>query len=51
MHKGRDDEARRSLARLMTLSPDAPEVDRELDEISTALAADRALGQGSYLGW
>ncbi|KAG2356514.1 monosaccharide importer [Suillus spraguei] len=38
MHKGREDEARRSLA-----------LDLELDEIATALAADRAIGQGSYI--
>lgn len=49
MHKGREDEARRSLARLMTMPPESPEVDLELDEIATALAADRAIGQGSYI--
>jgi SP family sugar:H+ symporter-like MFS transporter len=51
MHKGREDEARRSLARLMTMPPESPEVELELDEIATALAADRAIAQGSYLGW
>jgi MFS transporter, SP family, sugar:H+ symporter len=51
MHKGREDEARHALARLMTMPPDSPEVGLELDEISTALEADRALGSGSYLGW
>ncbi|KAG2336540.1 monosaccharide importer [Suillus weaverae] len=49
MHKGREDEARRALARLMTMPPESPEVELELDEIVTALAADRAIGQGSYL--
>jgi hypothetical protein len=33
------------------MPPDSPEVELELDEIATALEADRALGQGSYLGW
>ncbi|KAG2360202.1 monosaccharide importer [Suillus spraguei] len=49
VHKGRKDEARRSLARLMTMPPESPEVDLELDEIATALTADRAIGQGSYI--
>ncbi|KAG2034682.1 monosaccharide importer [Suillus americanus] len=51
MHKGRENEARRALARLMTMPPESPEVELELDEIATALAADRAIGQGSYIGW
>ena len=50
MHKGREDAARNALARLMTMPPDSPEVELELDEIATALEADRALGQGSYIG-
>ncbi|KAG1779900.1 hypothetical protein EV702DRAFT_1194655 [Suillus placidus] len=49
MHKGREDEARRALARLMTMPIESPEVELELDEIVTALAADRAIAQGSYL--
>jgi hypothetical protein len=50
LHKGREEEARKALARLMTLPPDSSAVDFELDEIATALEADRALGQGSYIG-
>jgi hypothetical protein len=34
----------------MTMPPDSSAVEYELDEIATALEADRALGQGSYLG-
>ena len=34
----------------MTMPRDSPEVELELDEIVTALEADRALGGGSYLG-
>ncbi|KAG1806982.1 monosaccharide importer [Suillus subaureus] len=49
MHKGREDEARRALARFMTMPPESPEVELELDEIATALAADRAVAQGSYI--
>ncbi|KAG1843306.1 monosaccharide importer [Suillus subalutaceus] len=49
MHKGREDEARRALARFMTMPPESPEVELELDEIATALAADRAIGQGTYM--
>jgi len=49
LHKGREEEARRALARLMTMPPDSSAVEYELDEIATALEADRALGQGSYL--
>jgi hypothetical protein len=51
MHKNRENAARNALARLMTMPPDSPEVELELDEIATALEADRALGQGSYIGW
>lgn len=38
------------MARLMTMPAESSEVELELDEIATALEADRAIGQGSYLG-
>ncbi|KAG6836088.1 hypothetical protein H0H93_011500 [Arthromyces matolae] len=47
--KGRDEAGRNALARLLTTSTDAPEVESEYQEIMAALEADRKLGSGSYL--
>lgn len=49
LQKGNEDAARNALARLMTMPAESSEVELELDEIATALEADRAIGQGSYL--
>jgi SP family sugar:H+ symporter-like MFS transporter len=50
LYRGRTEQAKRALGRLLTRSPDSMEVEIERAEIMTALDADRALGQGSYLG-
>ncbi|KAF8887271.1 general substrate transporter [Gymnopilus junonius] len=46
--KGRHEEARRSIGRLMTLPPDAPEVEAEAVEITTALTVEQQASQGGY---
>ncbi|TFK75035.1 MFS monosaccharide transporter [Pluteus cervinus] len=45
---GREADAAHSLSRLTRLAPNDPEVQAELDEIRTALEAERALGESSY---
>ncbi|PPQ96345.1 hypothetical protein CVT26_005029 [Gymnopilus dilepis] len=45
--KGRHEDARRSLGRLMTLPSDAPEVEAEAVEITTALAVEKEAAQGN----
>jgi SP family sugar:H+ symporter-like MFS transporter len=47
--KGRQAEARKALGRLMTLPSDAPEVEAEAVEITTALAVEQEASQGGYL--
>jgi SP family sugar:H+ symporter-like MFS transporter len=49
LYKGRTDQARRALARLMSASHDTPEVEAEMAEISLALEAERAVSSNSYL--
>ncbi|KAF8165953.1 monosaccharide importer [Crassisporium funariophilum] len=46
--KGRQQEARKSLGRLMTRPHDSPEVESECLEISTALEVENKTGSGSY---
>jgi len=48
LFKDRKDEAKRSLGRLMTLPPDAPQVEAEALEIQLALDEERAVGANSY---
>ncbi|KAG6852754.1 hypothetical protein C0991_009332 [Blastosporella zonata] len=48
LKKGQDAAGKLSLARLLTTSPDSPEVEAEYAEIMAALEADRKLGSGSY---
>lgn len=47
--KGRVEEARVSMGRLLTQSPDSPEVIDECNEVSEALQLEQAHGSGSYL--
>lgn len=47
--KGRDDEARRSLGRLLATAPDSEEVQAEYVDIATNLEAEREVGATSYL--
>jgi SP family sugar:H+ symporter-like MFS transporter len=47
--KGRDADAARSLSRLISLSPDHPELQSELDEIRLAFEQEMELGESSYL--
>jgi SP family sugar:H+ symporter-like MFS transporter len=47
--KGRVEEARKSMGRLLTRSPDSPEVIDECNEVSEALQLEQAHGSGSYL--
>ncbi|KAH9482118.1 Major facilitator-type transporter ecdD [Psilocybe cubensis] len=47
--KNRQADARVALGRLMTASPDSPEVEAEAIEISTALAVEKEASQGGYL--
>ena len=48
--KGRDADARRALGRLMTASPESPEVQEECVNILVALKYERDNASGSYLG-
>lgn len=48
LFKGRSEEARRSLGRLMSLPADSPVVEAEAIEIQLALDAERAIGTSSY---
>jgi hypothetical protein len=47
--KEREAEARVSLGRLLTRSPDSPEVEAERLEIMTALKEEQSLGAATYL--
>jgi sugar porter (SP) family MFS transporter len=47
--KGRDDEARRALGRLLSTEPDSEEVQAEFTDIAGALETERAIGATSYL--
>jgi len=47
--KGRVEEARVSMGRLMTQRPDSPEVIDECNEVSEALQLEQAHGSGSYI--
>ena len=47
--KGRVDEARSALGRLLTRPSDSPEVERERLEIATALEAEQKAGSSSYV--
>jgi len=47
--KGRDDEARRSLAKLLSAEPDDSEVAAEFSEIATNLSIELQAGETSYL--
>jgi len=49
LYKGREEEARRALARLTQRPANSPEVDAECLEITLALEAERAQGSGSYM--
>ncbi|KAI0032308.1 MFS monosaccharide transporter [Vararia minispora EC-137] len=45
----RDADAARAMSRLVSSSPDAPEVQLELDEVRVALKHEEELGESSYL--
>ncbi|KAK4699649.1 MFS transporter, SP family, sugar:H+ symporter, partial [Phenoliferia sp. Uapishka_3] len=47
--KGRDDDALRSLSRIMSAPKDSPEVNAEFAEIAANLHQERAIGATSYL--
>ena len=47
--KGRDEDAARSLSRLISLPPDHPELRAELDEVRVAFGHEKELGESSYL--
>lgn len=47
--KGREDEARASLGRLLSLPAGSEQVSREYDEVADALALERTIGAGSYV--
>ncbi|KAF8757936.1 MFS monosaccharide transporter [Rhizoctonia solani] len=47
--RGRDQDAQRALARLLSLHPEDPEVETELNDIRANLRAEEELGSGSYL--
>jgi len=47
--KGRVEEARKSMGRLLTQSPDSPDVIDECNEVSEALRLEQTHGSGSYL--
>nr|CAD1814642.1 monosaccharide transporters [uncultured fungus] len=46
--KERDDDAARALSRLISLPPDHPELQAELDEIRTAFQHEKEMGESSY---
>lgn len=46
---GNDTAAARSLGRLLGLSPDAPEITAELDDIRTNLEEERRIGETGYI--
>lgn len=46
--RGRDQDAQRSLARLLSLHPEDPEVETELDDIRANLREEEELGSSSY---
>jgi len=47
--KGNDKKAAQSLGRLLGLSPDAPEVQQELDDIRANLEEERRIGETGYI--
>lgn len=47
--RGRDQDAQRALARLLSLHPEDPEVETELNDVRANLRAEEELGSGSYL--
>jgi SP family sugar:H+ symporter-like MFS transporter len=47
--KGREQQARKSLGRLISLDPESEEITEELALISAALAAEAEIGKGSYM--
>jgi SP family sugar:H+ symporter-like MFS transporter len=47
--RGRDADAASSLARLLRLKPEAPEVEVELDDIRTNLAEEMRIGETGYI--
>ncbi|GAA6062675.1 hypothetical protein JCM10212_002498 [Sporobolomyces blumeae] len=47
--KGRDEKARRSLARILKADPDSQEVNEELAEVAANLHHERANGSSSYI--
>jgi sugar porter (SP) family MFS transporter len=49
LYKGKTEQAKHALARLMSASPDEPAVEAELAEISLALEAERSVSSNSYL--
>jgi len=49
LYRNRVDDAKRSLARLMTVSPDSEAVEDEVKEIQFALEAEKAQGEASYI--
>ncbi|CEL61894.1 putative glucose transporter rco-3 OS=Neurospora crassa (strain ATCC 24698 / 74-OR23-1A / CBS 708,71 / DSM 1257 / FGSC 987) GN=rco-3 PE=3 SV=2 [Rhizoctonia solani AG-1 IB] len=46
--RGRDQDAQKALARLLSLHPEDPEVETELNDIRANLRAEEELGSGSY---
>lgn len=50
MHKNRDLDARKAIARLTNTPVDSAIVDRQAKDISIALEAERAAGSSSYAG-
>lgn len=46
--RGRDDQAAVNLARLVSMSPDDPEIEVQLNDIRTNLRTEEALGQTGY---
>ena len=47
--KGRNEDAARALSRLVSLPPEHPEVQEELDEIRASFQHEQELGESSYL--
>ena len=47
--KERDEDAARALSRLISLSPDHPELQAELNEVRVAYQREKELGESSYL--
>jgi len=47
--KGRDEQARRSLARVLRNDPDSQQVNEELAEIAANLHHERSIGSTSYI--